>query len=152
MDTMIENGLNSHKWTAYGYYNESGRLIAYLDYKFRLDTYIELGAALTNPGHRKKGLVASLIFFLQLKYTHFDFYAGTYEENISMRSVLTGCGFKNNNFYDKYGHKTNKIRERINPDVTEGPNQYTNSLYFVATSLLAKSISDVQKIEGAAQE
>lgn len=44
---MCRNGLKGiKKWTAYGIYDQEGEILAYIDYKVRTDTYIELGTAL----------------------------------------------------------------------------------------------------------
>lgn len=58
---MIQNGLDTGKWSAYGYF-DGGNLIAYLDNKLRIDGSVELGALLTEPKYRRYHLASTALF------------------------------------------------------------------------------------------
>ncbi len=138
---MVFNGVNgseveniSPKWVGYAYYDQSGEIAAYLDYKLRCDGDIELGCQLTAVNHRHRHLATGLINFVRLSFASYHLYTGTYEENIFMRRALENCGFIPNYFYDKkLKIRTNKIRERVNEN-----GLLSNSVYYQAFSLLSQ--------------
>lgn len=136
LDEMAENGLKCSIWTAYGIY-DGDTLVAYLDYKQRFDTDIELGIALVTPQMRGNNLVVALIDYLRLKFPMNGFFAGTYEENEKMKNTLLKTSFEENLFYDfASGIKTNRIKERINPECPDDPEAYTYSVYYKAGRLI----------------
>lgn len=137
LDEMAENGLKCSIWTAYGIY-DGDTLVAYLDYKQRFDTDIELGIALVAPQMRGNNLVVALIDYLRLKFPMNGFFAGTYEENEKMKNTLLKTSFEENLFYDFVsGIKTNRIKERINPECPDDPEAYTYSVYYKASRLIS---------------
>lgn len=97
---MVYNGLHIRKWIGYAYYNESGHMIAYLDYKIRMDGSIEIGTQLTESTYRGNGLATSLMYLFKIIFFGYRLFGGTSEENIGMRSVFEKTGFKENLFYD----------------------------------------------------
>lgn len=136
LSDMAFHGLSIGKWVAYGCFDVEGRLIAYMDYKMRLDGDIEIGIQLTDVQYRKQGFTYSLINILRMKFPNARFFIGTYEENIPMRNVLTKIGFKENLFYDPEQHiVTNLINERINPLYPDNKEMLSNSAYYYIDSL-----------------
>lgn len=136
---MLDNGLKSGVWTAYGYRTPSGELAAYLDYKIRTDSDLELGIQLTDPAYRKKHIASSLVYLFMLMFADSRVVTGTYEENRGMRKVLTDCGFKPHVFYDPVNKlSTSYIRERINPKYPDDPLARSNSVYYESSSLTSK--------------
>lgn len=132
IDQLVENGLSIEKWSAYGYY-ENDKLIAYLDYKFRADSSVELGAALVDPDYQKKGLCSSLIYLCRLIFPLSELTSGTYEENKEMIKVFLNTGFKEN--IDSNG--THKKKDRLNEDYSRfDAKHYTYSVYFITDKLL----------------
>lgn len=130
IDKLVENGLMCGKWLAYGYYSE-GKLIAYLDYKFRTDMEIELGATIVDPGYRNRGLSSSLIFYFLLMFPSLCFAAGTYEENDPMIQTLKKTGFEEH-IYGRSG--SNKKKDRVGID--NSTEACTYSVYFKHEKLL----------------
>lgn len=139
LSDMALNGLKKEIWTAYAYYNEDGSMIAYLDYKQRSDSEVELGIQLTSPEYRQKYFATGLLNFFCLKFMDNRLFAGTYEENAEMRCTLLKCGFKDNDFFDpETGIKTNKIRERVDSAQPENRQLMTNSVYYYCNSLMCR--------------
>lgn len=91
---MVYNGLTMQyeKWTAYGVFHGK-ELISYLDYKQRVDGYIELGVGLTEEKERGRGWTAALILYLRIKFAYNPFCGGTHFYNISMRHSFEAAGF-----------------------------------------------------------
>lgn len=137
LSSMAYEGLWNEIWTAYGYFSPDGKLISYIDAKLRIDGYVELGIALTDPQFRGMQLATSLIYFFRLLYAHWRLFGGTYEENRSMRRTFDTAGFTGIMYYDTQTDKiTNKIAERINPMHPEDRSKDTNSVYYFAESLM----------------
>lgn len=135
---MTRKGLETGKWTAYAYFNSSGKMVAYLDYKMRSDGEIELGVQLTDPVCRKQKLATGLVNFHRFKFMNNRLFVSTFEENGAMRHVLEVNGFRPNYFYDpKTKLATNIIRERIHPDDPQNKKLWTNSVYYFADSVLS---------------
>ena len=142
LSEMIQKGLDIGKWSAYGYFNSEGKLIAYLDNKLRIDGGVELGALLTETKYRRYHLASSLIYFYKLLYPHCRVFGGTFEENHDMIKVFQATGFSRILYYDpKTMKKTMTIPERINPDYPNDPKKYTNSVYYFSESLVNKAFS-----------
>lgn len=137
IEDMAENGLKE-KWTGYAYfYKDSGSPAAYLDYKMRVDSDIELGIALTEKRSRKQALASGLINLFRLMFPNQRLFTGTYEENNAMRASLEKNNFRPNLFFDtKSGITTNIVRERIDPADPQNKLKYTNSVYYYCNSLL----------------
>lgn len=91
---MAYNGLTMwhEKWTAYGVFRGKD-LISYMDYKQRVDGYIELGVGLTEEKERGRGWTAALILYLRIKFAYSPFCGGTHFYNISMRHSFEAAGF-----------------------------------------------------------
>lgn len=139
LSDMALNGLKKEIWTAYAYYDETGRMIAYLDYKQRSDSEVELGIQLTSPEFRQRYFATGLLNFFCLKFMDNRLFAGTYEENAEMRCTLLKCGFQDNDFFDPETEiKTNKIRERIDVTQPENRQAMTNSVYYYCNSLMCR--------------
>jgi len=139
LSDMALNGLKKEIWTAYAYYDEAGSMIAYLDYKQRSDSEVELGIQLTSPTYRQRYFATGLLNFFCLKFMDNRIFAGTYEENAEMRCTLLKCGFQDNDFFDpETGIKTNKIRERIDVAQPENRQAMTNSVYYYCNSLMCR--------------
>lgn len=141
LSEMIQNGLDTGKWSAYGYF-DGGNLIAYLDNKLRIDGSVELGALLTEPKYRRYHLASSLIYFYKLLYPHCRVFGGTFEENDKMIKVFQTTGFSRILYYDRTTmQKAKTIRERIDPKHPNDPQKYTNSVYYFSESLVARAFS-----------
>lgn len=141
---MALNGLKTGKWIAYGYFTSDNKLIAIIDSKIRLDGDVEIGIMLTAPDYRKQGLASSLLYFFRLKYAANRLYAGTFEENNAMIHTFEKTGFKPNFFYDRTTkQRSNKIRERYHPDYPQNLKYLTNSVYYIADSVLASILRGV---------
>jgi len=139
LSEMIQNGLATGQWSAYGYFDSEGKLIAYLDDKLRIDGGVELGALLTEPEYRRYHLASSLIYFHKLLYPHCRVFGGTFEENHNMIKTFQATGFSRILYYDrKTMQKSETIRERIDPN---DPKKYTNSIYYFSESLISKAFS-----------
>lgn len=140
LSEMCRHGLGViKKWTAYGIYNQEGKIVAYIDYKLRTDAYVELGVALIHPDLRNQGFVSSLIYLVQLKYAFCGFFGGTYEENISMRKAFVKASFKEHEIFNyDTGKITAYVKERINPEDPGNPGKDTNSVYYTCESLIRK--------------
>lgn len=134
---MVKKGLDSNKWTAYGYFDGEGKLISYLDTKIRLDGGVELGVALTDSAYRGASLSSSLIYLMQLKYAHCRLFGGTYEENNAMHQTFSTTDFVRI-LYNDHGEKIDKIKERINPECPDEAFD-TYSIYFFSESLLTRA-------------
>lgn len=137
IEDMTLNGLKKEVWTGYAYFYSNGKPAAYVDYKLRVDSDIEMGVALTDKTSRKKSLSTGLINYCRLMFMSQRLFTGTYEENIAMRKTLENCGFTINYFYDK-GSKvyTGFVRERIDKTDPQNMLKLTNSVYYYANSLL----------------
>lgn len=137
IEDMTLNGLKKEVWTGYAYFYSNGKPAAYVDYKLRVDSDIEMGVALTDKTSRKKSLSTELINYCRLMFMSQRLFTGTYEENIAMRKTLENCGFTINYFYDK-GSKvyTGFVRERIDKTDPQNMLKLTNSVYYYANSLL----------------
>lgn len=143
LSDMVYNGLETHKWTGYGYYKKD-QLVAFLDYKIRTDGSIELGTALVEEQYRNKHLSRSMINFFKLMFFSSGFFCGTYEENDPMRWVFEQTGFRPNLFFDPETEiESNMIQERINP---KSPNQLTNSVYYYCYSLMEEILEEIQEV------
>lgn len=139
LSDMVLNGLKNEIWTAYAYYNKDGNMIAYLDFKQRCDSEVELGVQLTSTEYRQKYFATGLLNFFCLKFMDNRIFAGTYEENAEMRCTLLKCGFKENDFFDpETGINTNRIRERIDPVQPKNVQLMTNSVYYYCNSLMCR--------------
>lgn len=142
LSEMIQNGLDTGQWSAYGYFDSDGKLIAYLDNKLRIDGGVELGALLTEPEYRRYHLASSLIYFYKLLYPHCRVLGGTFEENHNMIKTFQATGFSRILYYDRTTmQKTKTIRERIDPKHPNDPEKYTNSVYYFSESLIAQAFS-----------
>lgn len=137
---MVYNGLQSEKWTAYAYYNHSGDIVSFLDYKIRTDGDFELGTQLTIKQVRNNYLATGLINFFRFRFMSACFFAGTYEENYKMRRVFENTGFIKRHFTDPNTNTmTDSIKERINPVFPNDDTKMTNSVYYYANSILAET-------------
>lgn len=137
---MIYDGLSKEIWTAYAFYNEAGRIMAYLDYKIRTDGDFELGTQLTEEECRGQGLATGLINFMRLKFINACFFSGTYEENGGMRRIFEKLGFQETLFYDPETEKSsNRIQERLDPDYPEDEGKMTNSVYYHIRSIMEET-------------
>lgn len=146
---MVYNGLQSEKWTAYAYYNHSGDIVSFLDYKIRTDGDFELGTQLTVKQDRNNYLATGLINFFRFRFMSACFFAGTYEENLKMRHVFEITGFTRRHFTDPSTNRVaDSIKERINPDFPEDDSKMTNSVYYHANSLLAETRLGAISLDG----
>lgn len=142
LSEMIENGLSTGQWTAYGYFDSEENLIAYLDCKIRIDGGVELGSLLTKPECRRYSLASSLVCLYKLLYPHCRVFGGTFEENDKMIKTFQATGFSRILYYDRKTLQTTKtVQERINPDYPDDPEKYTNSVYFFSESIIAQAFS-----------
>lgn len=133
---MALNGLKTEKWSAYGYFDQDGKIVGYTDVKLRADGAAEIGIALVGSNYRKQYLASSLLFLLKLEYPHYSFYGGTFEENESMIATFKLVGYEPNLLSVTLdGQKTNMIKERIHPDHPDNYKYNTNSVYFKMQSL-----------------
>lgn len=138
IDQLVDCGLRKGKWLAYGYY-DSDEIIAYLDYKFRVDKRIELGTIIIDDVYRKKGLATSLIYLFRLMFPTLRLTSGTYEENDGMIHTFEKTGFEEN----LYSDGTNLKKDRINPDYPLNDEEnFTNSVYYYADELL-KNVTNI---------
>lgn len=143
---MVYNGLCTGMWTAYGYFDPAGRIIAYLDAKYRQDGGIELGVLLTDPAYRGTQLASSLIYFFQLLFPHNRIFGGTYVENSSMRNTFSSTNFTQIQYYDsRLSKRTSTVKERIDPAHPDDTNYDTDSVYYFAESLLVRAYRAVLK-------
>lgn len=137
---MVYHGLDTEIWTGYAYYTVDGFIAAYLDYKIRSDSNIELGTEITIPKYRRKSLATGLINLFRFRFMNSCFFSGTFEENVGMRRVFEKTGFKEHLFCDEDGKETsNRIRERYNPKFPNDTTKLTNSVYYYASSLLTET-------------
>ena len=137
---MVYNGLNTGMWTAYGYFDPDGKMIAYLDAKYRQDGGIELGALLTDPVYRGTQLASSLMYFFQLLFPNNRIFGGTYVENTSMRNTFSTTSFTQIQYYDsRLSKRTSTIKERIDPRHPNDTNYDTDSVYYFAESLVVRA-------------
>lgn len=140
LSDMVYNGLKLGKFTAYGYFDVSGKLIAYLDAKARIDGGIELGVMLVDDTYRRGNLAASLMQIFKLLFPHCRIFGGTYEENKGMCRTFKATGFSRILYYDADTmQKTTTIRERIDPLHSDDSEKDTNSVYYFAESLIAQT-------------
>lgn len=123
---MAYNGLTMQreKWTAYGVFRGK-ELISYLDYKQRVDGYIELGVGLTEEKERGRGWTAALILYLRIKFAYNPFCGGTHYYNISMRHSFEAAGF----------HGATRRMDRT-ADPTDTRRDATCTIYHEAEALL----------------
>lgn len=137
---MVHRGLDTEIWTGYAYYTADGFIVAYLDYKVRSDSNIELGTEITIPKYRRKSLATGLINLFRLRFMNSCLFSGTFEENEGMRRVFEKTGFKEHLFCDEDGKETsNRIRERYNPKFPNDTTKLTNSVYYYVSSLLTET-------------
>lgn len=147
---MVYNGLKSERWTAYAYYNHSGDIVSFLDYKIRTDGDFELGTQLTVKQDRRHYLATGLINFFRFRFMSACFFAGTYEENEPMKHVFEITGFRKRYFTDPDTNKvTSFIKERINPEFPDDDSKMTNSVYYHASSLLAETRLGAISLDGS---
>ena len=133
---MALNGLKTEKWSAYGYFDQDGKIVGFTDVKLRSDGAAEIGIVLVDSYYRKKYLASSLLFLLKLEYPHYNFYGGTFEENESMIATFKLVGYEPNLLSVTLDEqKTNKIKERIHPDHPDNYEYNTYSVYFKMQSL-----------------
>ena len=78
LDEMAIEGLSSHIWIGVGLFDENGRLISYLDYKYAAPDQIELGICCTAADHRRKGYMAMLLHKVISENQDITFRIGTY--------------------------------------------------------------------------
>ena len=137
---MVYHGLDTEVWTGYAYYTADGFIAAYLDYKIRSDSNIELGTEITLPKYRRKNLATGLINLFRFRFMNSCLFSGTFEENEGMRRVFEKTGFKEHLFCDEDGKETsNRIRERYHPDFPKDTTKLTNSVYYYVSSLLTET-------------
>lgn len=140
LSKMVHHGLDTEIWTGYAYYTADGFIAAYLDYKIRSDSNIELGTEITIPNYRRKSLATGLINLFRFRFMNSCLFSGTFEENVGMRRVFEKTGFKEHLFCDEDGKETsNRIRERYNPKFPNDTTKLTNSVYYYANSLLTET-------------
>ena len=128
---MALNGLQTGKWSAYGYFDQDGNIVGYTDIKLRADGSAEIGISLVENEYRQQHLTSSLLFLFKLEYPHYGFYIGIFEENEAMISIFEQVGYEPNLLSVTLdGKKTNKIKERIHPAHPDNYKYNTNSAYF----------------------
>lgn len=93
LDEMAIEGLSSHIWIGVGLFDENGRLISYLDYKYAAPDQIELGICCTAADHRRKGYMAMLLHKVISENQDITFRIGTYEGNSAMIHCILSTGF-----------------------------------------------------------
>ena len=136
---MAIHGLNLGKWKGYGYFDEDGNLMAYVDSKLRADGHIEIGIVVTDKKARGCGLAAGLLYFHRLKYAAYNLCSGTYEENKGMRRTFEKTGFVPKVFKEKEtGKEYIFIRDRYHPEHPGDERFLTNSIYYICDSLTGK--------------
>lgn len=116
---MAYDGLVSQKWTGIGLFTKKKELVAYLDYKERDDTWIEIGICLTIEKYRNQGYMQALFRFLLNMYPRYTIRIGTYENNTAMIHCIKRLGFQE--------------ERRVLYDRIDG----TSSIYFSKKSVLA---------------
>lgn len=133
---MALNGLQSQKWSGWGYFDENGEIVGYVDEKIRTDAAIEIGIEVVDPKYRKQHLASSLLFLLKLENPNSIFYAGTFEENDSMIATFVSTGYVPNRIsFTVDGKKTHRLKERISVEHKDDYKYYTYSVYYKAESL-----------------
>ena len=91
---MAYDGLVSQKWTGIGLFTKKKELVAYLDYKHRDDTWIDVGICLTIVKYRNHGYMQVLFLFLLDMYQRYTIRIGTYENNTAMIHCIKRQGFQ----------------------------------------------------------
>lgn len=139
LSDMACNGLMTNQWSAYGYFDPQGKLIAYLDVKIRMDGSVELGILLVDTAYRQMGLASSLVFFYEILFAPCRVFGGTYEANKKMRNTFLATGFVQIWYYNSATkERVPMLKERINEDYPDNPEMDGNSVYFCAESLLTR--------------
>lgn len=131
--SLAKGGFEEEKWIPYGYFDKE-KLIAFCDYKHRVDKDIELGIMLIDEPYRKMGLGTSLLYLYRLKFFASDIFSGTHEGNSNMIETFKKAGFKELIFEEgneKVIKGTNRILDRINKEKPY-------SEYFIAKALWKK--------------
>lgn len=148
LSDMAFNGLISHKWNAYGYFDPEGNLIAYSDAKIRLDGNIELGILLVDSKCRGMGLASSLLFFFEIMFAPCRVFGGTYESNKKMRKTFLTTEFVQIMYYDsETKEKTKMIKERINEEYPEDREKDGYSVYYFSESLLTRLFRTTEEMK-----
>ena len=113
---LAEQGFKEEKWIPYAYIDK-GKIIAFCDYKHRVDRDIEIGIVLVDEPYRGIGLAESLLYLFRLKFFASDIFSGTHQNNYRMIEKFKNAGFKELIFLEgneKVLKGTNMIRDRVN--------------------------------------